>query len=75
MSSAVKVLSRLQLPADLLAGFTQPAAAGSDPAPDIVMYLGATSSRRRISRCSASKSWTVSARATKFLPARRIAAA
>src|SRR5687768_6760085 len=40
MSSAVKVLSRLQLPADLLAGFTQPAAAGSDPAPDIVMYLG-----------------------------------
>jgi len=40
MSSAVKVLSRLQLPADLLAGFTQPATAGSDPAPDIVMYLG-----------------------------------
>ncbi len=40
MSSAVKVLSRLQLPADLLAGFTRPAAAGSDPAPDIVMYLG-----------------------------------
>ncbi|MGE5219212.1 MAG: heterodisulfide reductase-related iron-sulfur binding cluster [Chloroflexota bacterium] len=40
MSSAVKVLSRLQLPADLLAGFTQPAAAGSAQAPDIVMYLG-----------------------------------
>jgi heterodisulfide reductase subunit D len=40
MSSAVKVLSRLQLPADLLAGFTQPAATASDPAPDIVMYLG-----------------------------------
>jgi len=40
MSSAVKVLSRLQLPADLLAGFTRPAPAGLDPAPDIVMYLG-----------------------------------
>jgi heterodisulfide reductase subunit D len=40
MASAVKVLSRLQLPADLLAGFTQPAATASDPAPDIVMYLG-----------------------------------
>ena len=32
MSSAVKVLSRLQLPADLLAGFTQPAAAESENA-------------------------------------------
>src|SRR5919112_756377 len=40
MSSAVKVLSRLQLPADLLAGFTQPAATAPEPAPDIVMYLG-----------------------------------
>ena len=40
MSSAVKVLSRLQLPADLLAGLTQPSATESDPAPDIVMYLG-----------------------------------
>jgi Fe-S oxidoreductase len=38
MSSAVKVLSRLQLPADLLAGFTGEAAADSEP--DIVMYLG-----------------------------------
>jgi Fe-S oxidoreductase len=40
MSTAVKVLSRLQLPADLLAGFTAPSEADSDPAPDIVMYLG-----------------------------------
>ena len=40
MSTAVKVLSRLQLPADLLAGFTRAAAADSEPAPDIVMYLG-----------------------------------
>lgn len=40
MSSAVKVLSRLQLPADLLAGLSQPLATASDPAPDIVMYLG-----------------------------------
>ena len=40
MSTAVKVLSRLQLPADLLAGFTRAAAADSGPAPDIVMYLG-----------------------------------
>ncbi|HEU5462526.1 MAG TPA: (Fe-S)-binding protein [Candidatus Binatia bacterium] len=40
MSRAVKVLSRLQLPPDLLAGFTQPAVAESDPPPDIVMYLG-----------------------------------
>ena len=40
MSNAVKVLSRLQLPADLLAGFTRPAAADSEPPPDIVMYLG-----------------------------------
>ncbi len=40
MSTAVKVLSRLQLPADLLAGFTRASAADSDAAPDIVMYLG-----------------------------------
>ncbi|MGZ9156919.1 MAG: 4Fe-4S dicluster domain-containing protein, partial [Candidatus Binatia bacterium] len=40
MSSAVKVLSRLQLPADLLAGFTRATAADAEPAPDIVMYLG-----------------------------------
>ncbi len=40
MSSAVKVLSRLQLPPDLLAGFTRPDAAAAEPAPDIVMYLG-----------------------------------
>jgi heterodisulfide reductase subunit D len=40
MSNAVKVLSRLQLPADLLAGFTRPAESDSEPAPDIVMYLG-----------------------------------
>jgi heterodisulfide reductase subunit D len=42
MSTGVKVLSRLQLPADLLAGFTRAAEADSEPgpAPDIVMYLG-----------------------------------
>jgi heterodisulfide reductase subunit D len=40
MSTAVKVLSRLQLPADLLAGLTRATAVGSDPAPDVVMYLG-----------------------------------
>jgi heterodisulfide reductase subunit D len=40
MSTAVKVLSRLQLPADLLAGLTRPPDDDSDAAPDIVMYLG-----------------------------------
>src|SRR5918993_982711 len=40
MSTAVKVLSRLQLPADLLAGLTRAPEGDSDAAPDIVMYLG-----------------------------------
>ncbi|HXG51510.1 MAG TPA: (Fe-S)-binding protein [candidate division Zixibacteria bacterium] len=40
MSAAVKVLSRLQLPAELLARLTRPARAGSGTAPEIVMYLG-----------------------------------
>jgi heterodisulfide reductase subunit D len=40
MSTGVKVLSRLQLPADLLAGFTRAPEAASETAPDIVMYLG-----------------------------------
>jgi heterodisulfide reductase subunit D len=40
MSTAVKVLSRLQLPADLLAGLTRASEAATEPAPDIVMYLG-----------------------------------
>ena len=40
MSAAVKVLSRLQLPADLLADFTRATTTASDPPPDIVMYLG-----------------------------------
>ena len=40
MSTAVKVLSRLQLPADLLAGLTRADEGDSEPAPDIVMYLG-----------------------------------
>src|SRR4249920_533197 len=40
MSTAVKVLSRLQLPADLLAGLTRAAEAEAGPAPDVVMYLG-----------------------------------
>jgi heterodisulfide reductase subunit D len=40
MSTGVKVLSRLQLPADLLARLTPAPEAASEPAPDIVMYLG-----------------------------------
>jgi Fe-S oxidoreductase len=40
MSEAVKVLSRLQLPAGLLAGITRSAHANEGPAPDVVMYLG-----------------------------------
>jgi len=40
MSTAVKVLSRLQLPADLLAGLTRAPEDDSEAAPDIVMYLG-----------------------------------
>jgi len=40
MSEAVKVLSRLQLPADLLATLTKSARTQSEAAPDIVMYLG-----------------------------------
>jgi Fe-S oxidoreductase len=40
MSETVKVLSRLQLPADLLAGLTRSARADSGPAPDVVMYFG-----------------------------------
>ncbi len=40
MSKGVKVLSRLQLPADLLANMTRSARAESGPAPDVVMYLG-----------------------------------
>jgi Fe-S oxidoreductase len=40
MSTAVKVLSRLQLPADLLAGLTRSPDGDSESAPDIVMYLG-----------------------------------
>jgi hypothetical protein len=39
MSTAVKVLSRLQLPAELLAGLTTPAA-DRETAPDVVMYFG-----------------------------------
>jgi Fe-S oxidoreductase len=40
MSTAVKVLSRLQLPPDLLAALTQPADSREDPAPEFVMYFG-----------------------------------
>jgi heterodisulfide reductase subunit D len=40
MSEAVKVLSRLQLPADLIATLTRSARSESEAAPDIVMYLG-----------------------------------
>jgi len=40
MSRAVKVLSRLQLPADLVGRITRPARAEGADAPDVVMYLG-----------------------------------
>jgi Fe-S oxidoreductase len=40
MSNAVKVLSRLQLPADLLAGLTRASNKEPEAAPDVVMYLG-----------------------------------
>jgi Fe-S oxidoreductase len=40
MSEAVKVLSRLQLPGDLLATLTKSARTQSEAAPNIVMYLG-----------------------------------
>src|SRR5262245_40780958 len=40
MSQSVKVLSRLQLPADLLVRFTRSSHANDGPAPDVVMYLG-----------------------------------
>ncbi|MGH7816817.1 MAG: 4Fe-4S dicluster domain-containing protein, partial [Candidatus Binatia bacterium] len=40
MSEGVKVLSRLQLPADLVAGMTRSARADAGPPPDVVMYLG-----------------------------------
>jgi heterodisulfide reductase subunit D len=40
MSEAVKVLSRLQLPADLIAHLTKSARSEPASAPDIIMYLG-----------------------------------
>jgi len=40
MSEGVKVLSRLQLPADLVARITQSAHTDADPPADVVMYLG-----------------------------------
>jgi Fe-S oxidoreductase len=40
MSQGVKVLSSLQLPADLVARITRSAHATDSPAPDVVLYLG-----------------------------------
>jgi Fe-S oxidoreductase len=40
MSQSVKVLSRLQLPPDLVARVTRSAHASEGPAPDVVLYLG-----------------------------------
>jgi Fe-S oxidoreductase len=40
MSQGVKVLSRLQLPGDLVARVTRSAHASEGPAPDVVLYLG-----------------------------------
>jgi Fe-S oxidoreductase len=40
MAESVKVLSRLQLPADLVARITKPARADAGPPADVIMYLG-----------------------------------
>jgi heterodisulfide reductase subunit D len=40
MSRGVKVLSRLQLPADFVARVTRSAHASEAPAPDVILYLG-----------------------------------
>src|SRR5262249_15329132 len=40
MSRGVKILSRLQLPADFVGRVTRPARAEDADAPDVVMYLG-----------------------------------
>ena len=40
MSQGVKVLSRLQLPSDLVARITRSAHADEGPAPEVVLYLG-----------------------------------
>ena len=40
MTQGVKVLSRLQLPADLVSRVTRSAHASDGPAPDVVLYLG-----------------------------------
>jgi len=40
MSTAVKVMSRLQLPAELLASLRHPEESVADEAPDVVMYFG-----------------------------------
>jgi Fe-S oxidoreductase len=40
MSRGVKVLSRLQLPADVVARVTRPARADDGPAPEVLLYLG-----------------------------------
>ena len=40
MTQGVKVLSRLQLPAELVARVTRSAHASDGPAPDVVLYLG-----------------------------------
>ena len=40
MSRGVKVLSRLQLPADFVARVTRSAHAGEGPVPEVVLYLG-----------------------------------
>src|SRR5262245_66107449 len=40
MSKGVKVLSRLQLPADLVVNMTGSARADTGPPPEVLMYLG-----------------------------------
>ena len=75
MSTAVKVLSRLQLPADLLAGLTRSPDDDSGPAPDIVMYLGCNVLKTPHIALLCLEIWVVSVRATKSLQARPIVAA
>ena len=74
MSKGVKVLSRLQLPADLIASMTGSARADTGPHPTLSCISAATCSRPLTSHSSAWKSWIGSARATKSSAVRQTAA-
>ena len=77
MSRGTRVISRLQLPPEVLARFNPPLrAAGEYPSrPTSCSTPAATSSRRRTSRCWCSKCSTRSASPTRSWAARRPAAA